>query len=72
MLSLSYPHTTKDSTKPYLAEQELVLFLKGRFNEGLYYRRKSKGYTTKVITATKKLLLDNLKDIKDNLSKAQN
>ena len=52
--------------------QEPALFLRGRLNEGLYYGRKSKGYATEVVTATEKLLLDDLEDIKDNLGEAQN
>ena len=50
--------------------QELALFLRGRLYKGLYYRYKGKGYATEVVT-TKKLPLDDLKGIKDNLGEAQ-
>jgi hypothetical protein len=46
-----------------------VLFLRGSLNKGLYYRYKGKGYIIEVVIIAKKLLLDNLKDIKDNLGK---
>ena len=46
--------------------------LRDCFSKGLYYGRKSKGYIMEVVIATEKLLLDDLKDIKDNLSKVQN
>jgi len=38
--------------------------------KGLYYRYKGKGYATEVVTIAEKLLLDNLKDVKDNLGEA--
>ena len=46
--------------------------LRGYLKEGLYYGYKGKGYITEVVTTAEKLLLGNLKDIKDNSSKAQN
>jgi hypothetical protein len=82
-LSLSYPYTTKDGTKPYLAKlekglikdykeqeldiQELALFLRGYLYKGLYRGRKGKRYAIEVVIIAEKLLLDNLKDIKDSL-----
>ena len=87
ILSLSYPHTTKDRTEPYLyklvndlikdyKEQELdiqepALFLRDCLYKGLYYRYKGKRYIIEVVIIAKKLLLDNLKDIKDNLGEVQ-
>ena len=48
--------------------QEPALFFKGSLNEGLYCRRKGKGYVTEVvIIITEKLPPDN---IKDNLGEA--
>ena len=41
--------------------------LRGRLKEGLYYGHKGKGYAMEVVITAEKLLLDNLKDIKDNL-----
>jgi hypothetical protein len=38
--------------------QEPALFLRGCLDEGLYYRRKGKGYATEVVTITEKLLPD--------------
>jgi hypothetical protein len=35
--------------------QEPALFLRGRLNKGLYYRRKGKGYATEVVTIAEKL-----------------
>ena len=35
--------------------QELVLFLKGGLNKGLYYGHKGKGYTIEVVIITEKL-----------------
>ena len=52
--------------------QEPVLFLKNRLNKGLYYKYKSKGYIIKVVTVTKKLPLDDFKNIKNNLGEIQN
>ena len=52
--------------------QEPALFFRGSLNKGLYYGYKSKGYTTEVVIVTKKLLPDDLEDIKDNLGEAQN
>jgi hypothetical protein len=46
--------------------QEPALFLRGCLYKGLYYIYKGKGYITEVVI-TKKLLLDNLKGVKDNL-----
>ena len=37
----------------------------------LYYRHKGKGYATEVVTTAKKLPLDDLEDVKDDLSEAQ-
>ena len=48
----------------YWTYRSLQFSLRGYFNEGLYYRRKSKGYIIKVVTVIKKLPLDNFKDIK--------
>ena len=86
MTILSHPYTTKDRTELYLAKlakdlikdykeqeldvQESALFLRERLYKGLYYRRKGKRYITEVVTTAEKLLLDNLKDIKDNLDNA--
>ena len=88
MLGLNYPYTTKDGTKPYLAKpvKDLAKDYKGNRNwtyrsqhfleivltKGLYYGHKGKGYATEVVTIAKKLPLDNLEDIKDDLGKAQN
>jgi len=47
--------------------QEPALFFRGRLNEGLHCGRKGKGYITEVVITAKKLLLDDLKDIKDSL-----
>ena len=47
--------------------QELALFLRDRLYKGLYYGLKGKRYAIEVVIAAKKLLLGNLKDIKDNL-----
>ena len=47
--------------------QEPALFLRGRYNKGLYYRRKGKGYATEVVITAKKLPPDDLKDIEDGL-----
>jgi len=74
---------TEDGTKPYLAKlvKDLAKDYKGNRNwtyrswhflkivltKGLYYRHKGKGYTIEVVITAKKLLLDDLKDIKDNL-----
>jgi len=85
-LSLNYPHTTKDRTKPYWARlvKDHVKGYKGSRNwtcrsrhfleivliKGLYYRHKGKGYATEVVTTAKKLLLDGFKDIKDNSGEA--
>ena len=44
-----------------------MLFLRDRLYKGLYYRRKGKRYIIEVVIIAKKLLLDNLEDIKDNL-----
>ena len=52
--------------------QEPALFLRGRLHEGLYCGRKGKRYVMEVVTTAKKLPLDDLKDIKDSLGKAQN
>ena len=46
--------------------------LRGRPNKGLYCGYKGKEYTMEVVTIAKKLLLDDLKDIKDNLGEARN
>jgi len=37
--------------------------------KGLYYRHKGKGYAIEVVITAKKLLLDDLEDVKDNLGK---
>ena len=50
--------------------QEPALFLRGRLNEGLYYRHKGKEYAMEVVTTAEKLQPDNLKDIKDSLDNA--
>jgi len=39
--------------------------------KGLYYGHKGKGYATEVVTTAEKLPLDNLKDVEDDLGKAQ-
>jgi len=44
-------------------------FLEIVLTKGLYYRHKGKGYTIEVVIIAKKLPLDGLKDIKDNLGK---
>jgi len=88
MLSLNYPYITKDGTKLYLAKlvKDLAKNYKGNRNwmyrswyfleivltKGLYYRYKGKRYMTEVVIIAKKLLLDDLKGIKDNLGETQN
>ena len=52
--------------------QTPALFLKSHFYKGLYCGRKGKRYAIEVVIIAKKLLLDNLKDIKNSLSKVQN
>ena len=52
--------------------QKPALFFRDCLYKGLYYRRKGKRYAIEVVAAAEKLLLDNLKDIKDNLGEAQN
>jgi len=87
-LSLKPPYTTKDRTKPYRDKlvKDLIKGYKGNRNwtyrsrhfpeivliKGLYYGHKDKGYATEVVTTAKRLPLDNLKDIKDDLGEAQN
>jgi hypothetical protein len=51
--------------------QESALFLRGGLNKGLYYGHKGKGYATEVVTTAEKLLLDNLKDVKDTRAYCQ-
>jgi len=46
-------------------------FLEIVLTKGLYYGYKGKGYVTEVVTTAKKLPLDDLKDVKDDLGKAQ-
>ncbi len=46
-----------------------MLLLRCCLNKGLYYRRKGKRYAIEVVIIAEKLLLDNLKDIKDSLGK---
>ena len=69
MTTLSHPYTTEDRTEPYLAKlvkdlikdykeqeldvQESALFLRDRLHEGLYCRRKGKGYATEVVSNEK-------------------
>ena len=52
--------------------QESVLFLRDRLYKGLYCGRKGKRYAIEVVITAKKLPLDNLKGIKDNLGEARN
>ena len=49
-----------------------MAFLRDRLYKGLYCGRKGKRYAIEVVIIAAKLPPDNLKDIKDNLSKAQN
>jgi hypothetical protein len=51
--------------------QESALFLRDRLYKGLYCGRKGKRYAMEVVTIVEKLPPDGLKDIKDNLGKAQ-
>ena len=44
-----------------------MLLLRYRLNKGLYHGYKGKRYVIEVVITAKKLLLDNLKDIKDSL-----
>ena len=46
-----------------------MLSLKSYLYKGLYYRYKGKEYIIEVVITAKKLPLDNVKDIKDNLGK---
>ena len=52
--------------------QEPVLFLRSYLHKGLYCGHKGKRYTIEVVITAEKLLLNNLKDIKDSLGEAQN
>jgi len=58
--------------KRYYKIREDRCSIEDRLYKGPYYRRKGKRYTIEVVTTAKKLLLDNLKDIKGNLGEAQN
>ena len=51
--------------------QEPALFLRDRLYEGLYCRRKGKGYAKEVVTTAEKLPPDDLEDVKDDLDDAQ-
>ena len=62
----------KDYKKQELDIQEPALFLRDCLHEGLYCGHKGKRYMMEVVITTKKLPLDDLKDIKDNSGKVQN